>query len=151
MFAAQDTLTWFLKIEPWNTTLPNDTSTEFASSSLANFPVCNLTTDERGSPYQLIGIRYPHHPLSTASARHQMASQGQHVCTRRRYVEVKSLSKKKKIPIELGTRGWTMDEDGDHNWTMLLTSVTLPHSLLLSPSYLCTTSQCFHTKSIGTV
>lgn len=56
---AQDALTWFLKIEPLNTTLPNDTSTEFTRSSLSNFPPCNLTADECRSLYLLIRICYP--------------------------------------------------------------------------------------------
>ncbi len=30
VLAAEDALTWFLKIVPLNTTSPNDTSTEFA-------------------------------------------------------------------------------------------------------------------------
>lgn len=65
---------------------------------------------------------------------------------------VKSLSTAKKRPIQRrSSRRRTMDKDGARHWTIPLTWVTAPHSLLLSPSYLCTTSQCFHTKSIGTV
>lgn len=56
--------------------------------------------------------------------------------------------RKRERPIQPDIHRRTMNEDGDHDLTMLLTSVSLPHSLLLSPSYFCTTSQCFHTKSI---
>lgn len=134
-FSQQHTLTWFLKIEPLNTTIR--AQVYFIKLLFATSPQVNAG----GASYLLIDV--PRRGL-------RLATSGEPRSTRLR--KVKSLSTAKKRPIQRrGNRRWTMDKDGAHDWTMPLTSVTLPHSLLLSPSYLCTTSQCFLTKSIGAV
>lgn len=62
------------------------------------FPPCELTTNAdpgiSSSEYVIRGALFS---LSV-----EMACQGQHVCAAGRYVEVKSLSKKKKVPIHAG-------------------------------------------------
>lgn len=116
--AAQNALTWFLKIEPLNTTLPNDKSTELARSSLSNFSPRYLTADECGSLFLLVGIWYPR--PRERQARVNMCAQGQQC--------IKETERRRSPPDN---------------------AVTLQHSLFLSPSYFCTNSQCFHTKSIG--
>lgn len=132
MFSQQHTLTWFLKIEPLNTAM-TPAQVYFIKLLFATSPQVNA----RGSPYLLIDV-----PLG-----HELASQGRRVCARS-----KVYRRRKKRPIQRrGNHRRTMGKDGAHDWTMPLTSVTLLHSLLLSPSYLCTTSQCFLTKSIAAV
>lgn len=94
------------------------------------FPSCNLTLGKWKPWYLPIMISFHNTysvvQLSSASACDWMVSQGQHVCTRKRYVGVESLSRSRKAPFSLAPADGQWQDDGDHKCTMPadLTSAT---------------------------
>lgn len=114
------------------------------------FLAARNTAEERD--YLLIGDILPRSPVCRGRARRLNGRAKVNVFPRggdtvRPRSEV--YQKRKPAPIQPGR---TMDEDGDRVPTMPPTSVTLRHSLLLSPSYLCSRfSSVPAPKSIGAV